>query len=459
MSDLSGFSPTPGLRLLCLSNGHGEDIIAVRILQELQQHPTPLNIAALPLVGEGRAYTQLGIPLIAGVQTMPSGGFIYMDGGQLVRDLRGGLLQLTLAQLKAVRNWVRSQAEPGNGGGAILAVGDIVPLLFAWLSGANYAFVGTAKSEYYLRDEAGALPRRSLLQRWEGWSGSVYLPHERWLMSRPRCKAVFPRDSLTTQTLQKWSSNSNRRVTAGAAMTSSIPAFDLGNPMMDHLEPRPTTHLFYGSDAECLELARSLTIILLPGSRPPEAYANWQQILVAVTGLIETFYERSLLFLGAIAPGLSLEPLRQILVNAGFQEKEHTSPIPDPDALTFSSKHAHLLLTQHAYNECLHLANLAIAMAGTATEQFVGLGKPAIAIPGIGPQFTPAFAEAQSRLLGPSLILVEQPNQVAQVVQSLLRDPDRLQLIAENGCQRMGKPGAARRIAACLMERLGQSSF
>lgn len=229
--------------------------------------------------------------------------------------------------------------------------------------------------------------------------------------------------------------------------------------MMDHLEPRPTTHLFYGSDAECLELARSLTIILLPGSRPPEAYANWQQILVAVTGLIETFYERSLLFLGAIAPGLSLEPLRQILVNAGFQEKEHTSPIPDPDALTFSSKHAHLLLTQHAYNECLHLANLAIAMAGTATEQFVGLGKPAIAIPGIGPQFTPAFAEAQSRLLGPSLILVEQPNQVAQVVQSLLRDPDRLQLIAENGCQRMGKPGAARRIAACLMERLGQSSF
>jgi len=40
-------------------------------------------------------------------------------------------------------------------------------------------------------------------------------------------------------------------------------------------------------------------------------------------------------------------------------------------------------------------------MAGTATEQFVGLGKPAIAIPGIGPQFTAAFAEAQSRHLGP----------------------------------------------------------
>jgi len=95
-----------------------------------------------------------------------------------------------------------------------------------------------------------------------------------------------------------------------------------------------------------------------------------------------------------------------------------------------------------------------IAMAGTATEQFVGLGKPAIAMPGKGPQYNPAFAEAQTRLLGPSLILVEQPQKVANVVQQLLRDPDWLQLIADNGFQRMGEPGAACRIADCLMERL-----
>ena len=56
-------------------------------------------------------------------------------------------------------------------------------------------------------------------------------------------------------------------------------------------------------------------------------------------------------------------------------------------------------------------------MAGTATEQFVGLGKPAIAIPGNGPQFTPAFAEAQSRLLGGSLILVKRPSQVGAAVE------------------------------------------
>jgi uncharacterized protein (TIGR03492 family) len=112
-----------------------------------------------------------------------------------------------------------------------------------------------------------------------------------------------------------------------------------------------------------------------------------------------------------------------------------------------------LLLTQQAYNECLHWGDVAIAMAGTATEQFVGLGKPAIAIPGNGPQYTFAFAEAQSRLLGPSLILVEQPTEVANLMRSLLKDPDSLRIIAENGLRRMGKPGAARRIAECLLEK------
>ena len=419
----SSTSNTPKLRLLCLSNGHGEDIIAVRILQELRQS-TQINITALPLVGEGRAYTQLGIPLIGSVQAMPSGGFIYMDGRQLVRDVRGGLIQLTLEQIKAVRSWAKQ-------GGVILAVGDIVPLLFAWASGTNYAFVGTAKSEYYLRDEHGTLPRRSLFNSLEGWSGSVYLPWERWLMSRQNCKAVFPRDSLTTKTLQKW----------------DIPAFDLGNPMMDQLDA--VTLQFYTSDAE---QERSLNITLLPGSRPPEAYANWEQMIIAVTDLIETLSERSLLFLGAIAPSLSLEPLCQILVKAGFQQVNSESPLSDI-TLTFKHKNASLILTQHAYNDCLQLGDMAIAMAGTATEQFVGLGKPAIAFPGKGPQFTYTFAEAQTRLLGASLILVDQPTQVADAVQSLLGDPDRIQLIADNGWRRMGKPGAARRIADCLIKQ------
>lgn len=420
------------MQLLCLSNGHGEDVIAVRILQELQHHPAAPELAALPLVGEGRAYSQLGLPIIGPVQTMPSGGFVYMEGRQLLRDLQGGLLQLLWTQFKAVRRWSKK-------GGVILAVGDIVPLLFAWLSGAPYVFVGTAKSEYHVRDEAGPLQNRPF---GETWSGSVYHPWERWLMGHRRCKAVFPRDKLTTEILQQW----------------SIPAFDMGNPMMDGILPENPQPIFYEPDAELKEMQRSLIITLLPGSRPPEAYDNWQRIVQATAGFLDTFPERSLLFLGAIAPTLSLDPLRQTLEARGWSQQPVESTVPnlqlnDPTALTFTKRNATLVLTQDDYNLCLLKGDCCIAMAGTATEQFVGLGKPAIAIPGSGPQFTPAFAEAQTRLLGPSVILVEQPDKVASVVQQLLRDPDWLQLIAENGSQRMGQPGAAKRIANCLMER------
>lgn len=405
-------------RLLCLSNGHGEDIVAVRILQELRQISNKLNISALPIVGEGRAYFAAGIPVIGSVQAMPSGGFLYMDGRQLLRDLQGGLLQLTYTQVKAVRTWVK------EGGGEVLAVGDVVPLLFAWWSGANYAFVGTARSEYYVRDGEGNLRQSNRLANFLGLNSSIYQPLDRALMSNPRCHSVFPRDTLTAKILQKW----------------AIPVFDLGNPMMDGLVP---VH-----PLQISSLA-ALNIVLLPGSRVPEVYNNWQQILVAIFSLIETYRNRSLLFLGAISTQVNLAPLAQMLINAGFCSSNNQ---------TFSYKNASIVLTQTAYNECLAKADLAIAMAGTATEQFVGLGKPAFAFPGKGPQFTYAFAEAQSRHLGSSLILLSHPNQTGEAVQSLLADSKRLAQIANNGYQRMGKPGAARRIAECLIEQFEQSN-
>ncbi|NES81818.1 MAG: hypothetical protein F6K10_10670 [Moorea sp. SIO2B7] len=415
------------MKLLCLSNGHGEDVIATRILEQLQHHPDAPDIAALPLVGEGYAYTRLDIPIIGPVQKMPSGGFIYMDGSQLWRDMRGGLLRLTIAQYKAVCKWAKT-------GGFILAVGDIVPLLFAWLSGADYAFVGTAKSEYYLRDENGWLAQTSWLER---WFGSVYLPLDCWFMSRRRCKGVFPRDKLTTEILQQ----------------KSIRAFDLGNPMMDGIKSEHPAPVFFEPDAEEKEKERSLVILLLPGSRIPEAYHNWQPIIRATGEIISAFSRRSVVFLGAIAPALSQKDFQEHLASEGWISQlleRVTIPISDPEALVFMNKNATLVLTQNAYKNCLLAADFAIAMAGTATEQFVGLGKPAIAIPGNGPQFTPAFAEAQTRLLGTSLILVKSPDDVAGVIQMLLQYPDRLQLIAENGQRRMGKPGAAARIANCL---------
>lgn len=399
------------MKLLVLSNGHGEDVIAIRIIERLIED-SELEITALPIVGQGHAYQKLDIPIAGRVQQMPSGGFIYKGGAPLWQDLKGGLISLTLEQIKLVRQW-------GKDGGKILAVGDIVPLLYAWISKADYAFVGTAKSEYYLRDEIGWLPQTSWLER---KFNSVYMPWERWLMKRDRSLAVFPRDSLTTEVLYKY----------------DILAYDLGNPMMDGLT----------SKNKPIDPYR-LNVLLLPGSRMPETIRNWQQILTGVWSVIKALPQEKLSFNAAIAPGIDLKPFTINAVTQGWHVTDRQE-----QTVVLMQNHRTLTLTKEHNQKFFHEADVALAMAGTATEQFVGLGKPAVIFPGDGPQFTPAFAEAQSRLLGCSILMVENSFQAGGAIAKVIDDEERLNAIAANGKRRMGEPGAAKRIAACLYQTL-----
>ena len=315
------------MKLLVLSNGHGEDGIAASIIEQLCIIADKLEIQALPIVGTGYVYSKLGIPIIGEVQQMPSGGFIYMGGNPLWQDLNDGLIALTLKQIKTVRQW-------GKNGGSILAVGDIVPLLFAWMSGCNYAFVGTAKSDYYLRDSQGEwLPKTSW---WEKRLGSVYLPWERYLLKCERNIASFPRDTLTTEILKR----------------SGIKAYDLGNPMMDGVSLSNSQQLiphFQGN------LSRSpLTILLLSGSRMPEALRNWQQIMIAASEVIREFRERELLFLAAIAPSLNSKAFQEELITQGWQliASDNLSRTNNDDKIFLKKQDATLCLTQNSYGEC-----------------------------------------------------------------------------------------------------------
>jgi uncharacterized protein (TIGR03492 family) len=273
------------MKLLCISNGHGEDSIAVQILKNCDGCPRLLPWRRCPWSGKGELINGWAFPWW-GQRSAAIGGFIYMDGQQAWRDIRGGLLSLTRGQLTTVRQWAEA-------GGRILAVGDIVPLAFAWWSGADYSFLGTAKSEYFLRDETGPLPNRPWL---EGWAGSVYLPWERWLMRRERCRAVFVRDQLTADYLKRW----------------QIPAAYAGNPMMDDLAAASEklarlTAAF--SPAEAV-----LTVALLPGSRAPEALDNWQLMLRSLAGVMATFADRQVRLLAVIAPALNPAAFQDALI-------------------------------------------------------------------------------------------------------------------------------------------------
>jgi uncharacterized protein (TIGR03492 family) len=199
--------------------------------------------------------------------------------------------------------------------------------------------------------------------------------------------------------------------------------------------------------------ANKLAILLLPGSRMPEAIKNWQQILIAVWSVIKTLPQKQLNFQAAIAPALELKPFIICAVTQGWQTTSRQEKTGEKTVILVQNKLT-LTLTQEHNQEFFKQTDLAIAMAGTATEQFVGLGKPVVIFPGEGPQFTSAFAEAQARLLGCAIFLVENSGQAGKAIANVINDEPLLAEIMLNGKRRMGEAGAAQRIAECLQKTL-----
>ena len=183
-------------RLLVLSNGHGEDLIAQRVLQALRARRPNLEIQVLPLVGLGEAFSadaaaghlqQIGPQL-----QLPSGGFSNQSLRGLARDLGAGLPLLSWRQLQLVRHSARQ-------GSPVLAIGDLLPLLLAWSGGGSFGFIGTPKSDHTWATPAplgwAATP---LADAYHRCKGSEWDPWEWALMGSRRCRLVAVRDQLTS---------------------------------------------------------------------------------------------------------------------------------------------------------------------------------------------------------------------------------------------------------------------
>jgi uncharacterized protein (TIGR03492 family) len=95
-----------------------------------------------------------------------------------------------------------------------------------------------------------------------------------------------------------------------------------------------------------------------------------------------------------------------------------------------------------------------IGMAGGANEQAAGLGKPVVAFPGTGPQFTPRFLEEQKRLLGEALVATPHWQDAARALARLLDDREERERRGRAGVERFGGAGAAAAIARRLLARL-----
>jgi uncharacterized protein (TIGR03492 family) len=383
-------------KVLFISNGHGEDLNAVQILKALRQEHPQVEIGAMPLVGYGNAYRNLNVNIIGPTELLPSGGFVYTSTWKLLEDIRSGLLTLLWRQIQAIRKY-------GEDCDAVLAIGDVIVLVGAYLTGKPYMAFISSNSAYY--------ENRMQFDRVTDW-----------LLKSDRCRQIFTRDPYTAQMLN----------TQGYAK-----AICVGLPAMDALE---MTNKDLQSHPDWPFIA------LLPGSRLPEAGTNLQLLLdlaIATTLL----FPKGIQFYAAVTPNLCNPDLNGFIPIQQFAEQRGWEYHAD-GYLIYPEHQVKVRYIYDAFADILDRSDLVAGMAGAAIEQAVGLGKPVIQIPSAGPQFTYIFAEAQMRLLGSSVQTIgtkpanaETITQAAQAIHRTLVDREYLAQCRVNGLERIGGVG------------------
>ncbi|MGD1853555.1 MAG: lipid-A-disaccharide synthase-related protein [Leptolyngbyaceae cyanobacterium] len=390
-------------KLLFISNGHGEDNHSSHIIRSLQELAPELDIAAAPIVGQGHAYRNINVPIISPTLTLPSGGFTYTNRLRLINDIRAGLLTSTWKQLRAVQRYA-PQCD------LVFATGDVVGQCFAYLSGRPFISFTSPLSAMY----EGTLKIDMVLKA---------------VLRSPRCLVLFSRDAYTAKDYQQ---QGFKKAQFG------------GIPSLDRLKPQ-------GKD---LQLAADRPMMaLLPGSRIPEAMHNLKLLL----GLAKEIAQRNsqVQFRAALVPDV-MTALDTVAQEAGWHH--------DHGKLTYlvdGQSIATVLCFSNAFNDIVCHTTLVLGMAGLAVDQAMAIGKPILQIPGPGPQFTYAFAEAQDRLLGLSVKTVgtepATPNTLkaaAQYAVEVIQDEAYLKACIANGKERFGPFGASYRIAQTILNTL-----
>ncbi len=389
-------------KILFISNGHGEDLNSSLIAEQLKIIAPYLTIDAFPIVGQGKSYVNKNIKIVAPLQEMPSGGIFYLNPLNFLKDLTSGLLTLTIRQLITI-NKIKNDYD------LIVAVGDIVPLFFAYLTGKQFVSFLVANSSYY--------------------EGRLKLPFlTKSILRSHLCQLIFTKDNFTNEDLKQ---QRFKKVICE------------GYPIMDTLH----------ESGKNLALNPEIPMIaLLPGSRLPEALRNFALELKVCEKLVIKYGEKWQ-FRGALVPSITDKNLLELALENQWQYGEgiFTKEI--------EGKTVEVRIYRDAFADILIQCNLVLGMAGTAVEQAVGLGKPVVQIPGNGPQFTYRFAEAQMRLLGLNVVTIEDSQDIerkceegANKVKELLQNYQFLEKCVSNGKERIGTEGASLKMANQIIE-------
>lgn len=391
--------------LLFLSNGHGEDMIACRILDEVRASRPDLAIDAWPMVGQGEAYLQRGLPSSGPQNLLPSAGFATLEWKLMRSDLRAGWIGTHWRQLRHARSL------PGRYR-LLVAVGDIIPILGGVFSRTPFMFVGCAKSYYY--------------DARYGYTGL-----EKRLLRR-HCMTTFPRDHLTATVL------------AGAG----VPVRDFGNPMMDGLEG---TGDRFGIPGD------AVVIGMMAGTRE-DAETNFLDLLASAHAAARrhpdparlrfVFPVRDAFDAGAVEDAVRSDA--RLALPATLRRDAGAGPVLE---VAFPGG-AVALAVKGRFPDALRMSRVVVGMAGTANEQAIGLGIPLVTAPARGIQ-GPRFVRMKMQYFGDSAVAVaNEPDAIANEVLAILADPERAARMGAAGRERMGAPGASKAIAGAIVSAL-----
>lgn len=387
--------------LLLMSNGHGEDMIACRVLDEIVRRRSGIAVEAWPMVGHGDDYRARGIATCGAPNLLPSAGFATMEWRLMRGDLRAGWV-------RTYWNQFRDALRLGGRYRLLVAVGDIVPLAAGALSRAPFMFIGCAKSSYYGR-------------------GYGYNRLEKMLMRR-HALATFPRDALTA-----------RRLAA-----ERIRVRDLGNPMMDGLE----------GSGDRLGMAEDMLVIgMLPGTRE-DAEVNFVDLVAAADAIARRHGDPARLRFvfpvrAAFDPvALAAQPgLPGVVLETGGGGQGVVLRIGLAGG-------AEAVAAKGRFADSLRMSAVVVGMAGTANEQAVGLGIPLVTVPARGIQGE-RYVRMKMQFFGESAVAVpREPDAIAPAVLSILADPARAARMGAAGRERMGPSGASAAIAAEIVAAL-----
>jgi len=304
---------------------------------------------------------------------------------------RADLRQGWLAFWRAQRRTLRSQRGRAD---LVVAAGDTYCLMMAAAAGGPTVYLALPKSEHV----------------------GPHTPLELWIIRRVASQ-VFTRDE----------------VTAAALRGHGIPARYLGFTLMDTLV----------SSGETFGIAGDRQVLtLLPGSKPA-AFANLALLLRAAAAAASRATPPPAVLV-AWAPNLSRERLREAVEASGGRWE---------DARRFRFDTVDVTVADSHFADALARATVVLGMAGAAHEQAAGMGKPVVAFPGSGPQFTVRFLAEQKRLLGDALVVSATWEEAAAATVDLLRNPDDRARRGRIGRERQGEAGGAAAIARYLLER------